>query len=209
MATTPTAKTMPKTTPIAGVPDASPTPGPVPGSDRLADRTQVTGMETAPASARGEDDADTRGRMGEVLRDVTATVADTREALMSGASATVATLRDAAADRVDTARDALAQVGERLADTLHRVSAETEGGVLKARVMSSAAGGLASASAALRDRSLSELSSDVTALARRHPGVFMAAAAVAGFAAARFVRASSRRRLADRQLSDYRSGPRA
>jgi hypothetical protein len=52
-----------------------------------------------------------------------------------------------------------------------------------------------------------DLTEDVKALAKRHPGAFMAAAAVAGFAAARFIRSSSKRRMAENDR-DYGQGPR-
>ena len=46
---------------------------------------------------------------------------------------------------------------------------------------------------ALRQRSVTELGDDLRVMARRHPGAFMAGAAVAGFCLARFLRASARR----------------
>ncbi len=70
----------------------------------------------------------------------------------------------------------------------------------------SVARGVTSASEMLRQRSVTDLTADLRDLARRHPGAFMAAAAVAGFAAARFLRSSaSRRSGAEAQERGYRS----
>lgn len=65
---------------------------------------------------------------------------------------------------------------------------------LKSRVLSSVAQSLTRASSTLRQRSVADLTDEVRLLAKRHPGAFMAAAAVVGFAAARFGRSSARRR---------------
>ena len=84
--------------------------------------------------------------------------------------------------------------GERLAATLQRASDDADGDALKSRMLGSVAQGLTTASDALRQKSVSDLTADVRTLARKHPGAFMVAAAVAGFAVARFVRSSSQRR---------------
>lgn len=148
-----------------------------------------------------------RSRLGGMLHKAQDTAHDAKEAIVAGAGATLATVKDAAAEKADEARETLSDVGQRLAATLERASAEDDSDALKSRVLSSVAQGLTSASDALRQRSVADLTSDVKALARRHPGAFMAAAAVVGFAAARFVRSSSQRRLAQ-QERDLNQGPR-
>jgi hypothetical protein len=115
------------------------------------------------------------------------------------ASGMVASVKDAAVEKADAARETLSDVGERLAATLQRASTDDAGDASKSKVLGSVAQGLTTASDALRQRSVADLTSDVKMLARRHPGVFMAAAAVAGFAAARFIRSSSQRRMAERE----------
>lgn len=173
---------------------------------------------------RAVDDAgdDAGAQMGDTAREMAASAteavetgaetvkrkaADAREAIASGAGAALETARDAALEQADTLRATLSDAGERLAVTLERASVDRAGDLLPARVLTTVADGLSSASQALRERSVGELATDVRALARRHPGAFMAAAAVAGFAAARFVRASAARRLAERELEAGR-GPR-
>jgi hypothetical protein len=125
---------------------------------------------------------------------------DAKDALVSGAGSTLETVKDVAVEKADAARASLSDVGERLAATLERASAESDSDALKSRVLSSVASGLTTASDALRQRSVTDLTSDIKTLAKRHPGAFMAAAAVVGFAAARFVRSSAARRGSGHEL---------
>lgn len=119
---------------------------------------------------------------------------DAKAAVVAGAESTLETVKDVAVEKADAARETLSDAGERLAATLERASAETDGDALRSRLLASVAQGLTTASDALRQRSVSDLTADIRTLAKRHPGAFMAAAAVAGFAAARFVRSSAARR---------------
>jgi hypothetical protein len=146
-----------------------------------------------------------RSRIGSVLHKVQDKAVDAKDAIVAGAGSTLAAVKDVAVDKADAARESLSDVGQRLAATLERASAESNDDALKSRMLTSVAQGLTSASDALRHRSVTDLTSDVKALARKHPGAFMAAAAVVGFAAARFVRSSAQRRMAER---DHDQGPR-
>lgn len=148
-----------------------------------------------------------RSRVSGMVGKVQDMAQDAKEAVVSGAGSTLSAVKDVAVEKADMARESLSDVGQRIAATLERASAEGDNDALKSRVMTSVAQGLSTASDALRQRSVADLTSDVKELAKRHPGAFMAAAAVAGFAAARFIRSSSRRRMADRD-SDYGQGPR-
>lgn len=163
--------------------------------------------DTADSVRNGAEDAleEGRSRIGSVLHKVQDKAVEAKDAVVAGAGSTLAAVKDVAVDKADAARESLSDVGERLAATLQRASAESNEDALKSRMLTSVAQGLTSASDALRQRSVADLTSDVKALARRHPGAFMAAAAVAGFAAARFVRSSAQRRLAER---DHDQGPR-
>lgn len=163
---------------------------------KAADAVDAAGemVEDAKVSA-GDALAEGQSRLGGVIRKATDTAVEAKEAIVSGAGSALGTVRDVAVEKADAARETLSDVGERLAATLQNASSE-DGDALKSRVLSSVAQGLTSASDALRQRSVTDLTSDVKSLARRHPGAFMVAAAVAGFAAARFVRSSSQRRVA-------------
>lgn len=107
------------------------------------------------------------------------------------AADTAAAVRDSAVERLDDARDALSESGDRLAETLRRAAEDPGAGSVQARVLSAVAGGMSSAASTLHDRSASQMLADLRALAGRHPGAFAAGAAVAGFALARFLRASA------------------
>ncbi|WP_103257697.1 hypothetical protein [Tabrizicola aquatica] len=133
---------------------------------------------------------------------------DAKEAIVAGAGSTMAAVRDVAVEKADAARETLSDVGDRLAATLQRSADGEDGDALKTRVLGSVAQGLTQASDVLRQRSVVDLADDVKTLARRHPGAFMAAAAVVGFAAARFVRSSAQRRMAGDDHGDRNQGPR-
>lgn len=130
---------------------------------------------------------------------------EAKDAIVGGAGSTLAAVKDVAVEKADTARETLSDVGERLAATLQRSADDEDDDALKSKVLSSVAQGLTQASDVLRQRSVSDLAADVREMARRHPGAFMAGAAVLGFAAARFVRSSARRRTAE---DDREQGPR-
>lgn len=166
-------------------------------------RDTASDMKDAASDAMDEG----RSRMGEVLGRAQDMAQDAKEAIVAGAGSTLSAVKDVAVEKADVARESLSDVGQRLAATLERASAEGDGDALKSRVLTSVAHGLTSASDALRQRSVSDLTADVRTLAKRHPGAFMAAAALAGFAAARFIRSSSKRRMAEHD-HDYGQGPR-
>lgn len=173
--------------------------------NEVSDSVRDTAEDVKDAAADAMEDG--RSRMGDALRKVQGTAHDARKALVAGAGSTLATVRDVAVEKADEARGSLSDVGQRLAATLERASSEGESDALKSRVLTSVAHGLTTASDALRQRSVADLTSDMKTLAKRHPGAFMAAAAVVGFAAARFVRSSRTRRLAE-QDRDHGQGPR-
>lgn len=168
-----------------------------------------TVRDTAESAKDAASDAmeEGRSRIGGMMDKAQDMAQDTKEAIVSGAGSTLSAVKDVAVEKADVARESLSDVGQRLASTLERASAEGDSDALKSRVLTSVAHGLTSASDALRQRSVVDLTEDVKALAKRHPGAFMAAAAVAGFAAARFIRSSSKRRMAENDR-DYGQGPR-
>lgn len=137
--------------------------------------------------------AEGQSRLGGVIRKASDTAADAKDAIVAGAGSALGTVRDVALEKADAARESLSDVGERLAATLKGASGDDDD-ALKSRMLSSVAQGLTSASDALREKSVADLTADMRSLARKHPGAFMVAAAVAGFAVARFVRSSSQRR---------------
>ena len=147
-----------------------------------------------------------RERMGDMIQKAKDSAGDARDAVVAGAGAGLSALRDTAIERADGARESLSDAGDRLAATLERASEQEDADAIRSHVYASVARGVTSASEMLRQRSVTDLTADLRDLARRHPGAFMAAAAVAGFAAARFLRSSaSRRSGAEAQERGYRS----
>lgn len=157
----------------------------------LADDARDLAAEVKGAAADTVDAA--QSRIGDMAHKARRTASEAKDAMVDSAGATFSALRDGAVQKADDARETLSDVGDRLAETLNRASEQDRGDALKSRLFSSMANGLTSASDVLRQRSVTDLSHDLRAVARRHPGAFMAAAAVAGFAAARFLRSSGAR----------------
>ncbi|WP_295072264.1 hypothetical protein [Tabrizicola sp.] len=173
--------------------------------DDMGDAVRDTATSLKDSASDAMDEG--RSRIGGIMGKAQDMAQDTKEAIVSGAGSTLSAVKDVAVEKADMARESLSDVGQRLAATLERASEDGDSDALKSRVLTSVAHGLTSASDALRQRSVSELTADVKTLAKRHPGAFMAAAAVVGFAAARFIRSSSKRHLAERD-NDYGQGPR-
>ena len=96
---------------------------------------------------------------------------------------------DVAASRIESAREKVAETGETVGAKLREAADADDAAALQARVLGSLADGISAASSRVRDLSLSEIAEEMRVMARRHPGLFVAGAAVAGFAVARFLRA--------------------
>lgn len=161
-------------------------------ADDLANKAEDIADDMAD---KADDMADAAAsRVSAVVSKVKSTAQAARDSVMDTAGPALAGLRDAALEKADVARESLSDVGNRLADTLSRAAEGPQADALKSRAFSSMATGVASASQMLRERSVADLSADVRAMARRHPGAFIAGAAVMGFAVARFMRASGARK---------------
>ncbi len=103
----------------------------------------------------------------------------------SSAASTTTRLKDAAGEAVDNARKGAADQGDRAASALHdRADSLDEDGVQR-RLLKSLAGGMESLSTRVREGSISQVISDAENFARRNPMLFIAGAALAGFAIAR------------------------
>jgi hypothetical protein len=88
-----------------------------------------------------------------------------------------------AADRVDEIAQAIGRTGAQFSDNEPTL----------ADLASRLAGTVGNLATRLREGSIDDLVDDTRALARRNPGLFIAGGLVAGFALARFVKASPRR----------------
>ena len=78
-----------------------------------------------------------------------------------------------------------------MAKALRDASQNLRDGSPQARAFAQIADGLADAADAVRNRDVNELAGDLTGFARRNPLAFLGGAALLGFAATRFAKASS------------------
>ena len=120
---------------------------------------------------------------------------DTGETLASEAGSRAAraagAVKDAVAGGADTARNGVASAGDRLADSLRNAAERVHDGGVPERVLTAVADGVGDAADRLRGQNVADLWTDLRGFAGRHPGAFAAAAAVAGFALARYLRSSA------------------
>ncbi len=124
----------------------------------------------------------------EVARDTgesLASEAGTRAGRVAGA------VKDAVVDRADAAKDSVASAGDRLADSLRGAAERVHDGGVPERVLHAVADTVGSAAENLRGHNTADLMADLRGFASRHPGAFAAAAAVAGFALARYMQSTS------------------
>ena len=110
---------------------------------------------------------------------------EAREALGSAKDTVVTEIRA----RADAGRDFLADKAADAAERL-RVRAAADATALRGRVLGIIASGASELARDLRRQSLPTLLAETEAFSRRHPGAFVAGAALAGFTLARFGRAS-------------------
>ncbi|WP_299971068.1 hypothetical protein [uncultured Roseobacter sp.] len=97
----------------------------------------------------------------------------------------------AAKDQADTAKSSVADEMSGVASALRTAAEEMRSGSPQERTFGQIAEGLADASEAMRNKDLSEMVQDVSAFARKNPLVFLGGAALIGFAATRFAKASN------------------
>lgn len=90
---------------------------------------------------------------------------------------------DAKADVADDVKD--------VAEALRRAAEELRGGSAQERTIGSIAGTLADVSDQIRDKDLGEIVQMVSKVARQNPMLFLGGAALLGFAASRYAKASS------------------
>lgn len=153
-------------------------------TSNLSEKISETKAAATKAAAKG----------AEMAKDVAGKAKDEAVAFAEDAAATV---RETAVDGADAARETLADTGDRLARTLQDTADDIQG--VGAKVMSGAAGGLSTAANTLRSHSVDDLLGAAKDFAKRHPGAFAAGAAVAGFALARFFRASTQAATAEQR----------
>jgi len=140
---------------------------------------------TRPSNKTHEPSAGPSGRSAEDLAksaDAAArsTASDMADTVSATATAKGAEMRQGVADEVAD-----------VATALRKAADEMRNGSPQQRTMAQLASGLADASEAVGNKDLGELAGELSGFARRSPLVFLGGAALVGFAAARFAKASS------------------
>ncbi len=93
--------------------------------------------------------------------------------------------------RADAAQGVAADEVKNFSSALRTAAEEMRDGSPQARTFSQIADGLADASEQIRDKDLGEIVGDLSDFARRNPMVFLGGAALVGFAATRFAKATA------------------
>ena len=113
------------------------------------------------------------------------------EEVKAGAQDAADTVSAEAAHYADEAKGAAADEVKDVASALRTAAKEMRSGSAQERTFSQIAEGLADASDAMRDKDLGEMVGAVSNFAKRNPMAFLGSAALIGFAATRFARAST------------------
>ncbi len=178
--TTPSGSTTPSSTSTpTGASSTSTTPTPATGSSTTgsgSDRLKHTAEEARDNLSRSAREG------GEHLRDTARETAENarRRAVASGENA-----KDNAADEIG-----------RTADALETAAGEVDDGSVQQQLLREAADGLTRISGAMKGKDLGDIVGDISQFGREHPAAFLGGAALAGFALARFARASETSRAA-------------
>jgi len=93
--------------------------------------------------------------------------------------------------KADDAKGGVADEVQGVAMALRRASEELRGGSAQERTLGTIASGLADVSDQIRDKDLGEIVQMVSKVARDNPMLFLGGAALLGFAASRYAKASS------------------
>lgn len=112
---------------------------------------------------------------------------------------------NAAREQSDKAKSLVADEISSVSSALRTAAKEMRSGSPQERTFGQIAEGLADASDALRDKDLGTMVGDVSRFARSNPMVFLGGAALIGFAATRFAKASDEGRT--QMPGDYNTNP--
>lgn len=107
------------------------------------------------------------------------------------AASHAADMKDKAVSYAESQKDSVAEEGHNVASALRKAADEMRSGSPQERTLGQIADGIADASDAIKNKDMSEIVGDLNGFARRNPTVFLGAAALLGFVAVRFAKASS------------------
>ncbi len=116
--------------------------------------------------------------------------ADIADKAKTAAGKTAQKVADTAASQAEAAKSAAADEVSGVASALRKAAEDMRKGSPQERTFGQIAEGIADVSDAMREKDLSTMVQDVSAFARKNPMVFLGGAALIGFAATRFAKAS-------------------
>lgn len=150
--------------------------------------TQKTPNPTSPEPASTGSDTTSPQPAGSEAKQKAGAVAEQAKAAARDVAQNAAS---AAKDQADAAKSSVADEVSSVSSALRTAAEEMRSGSPQERTFGQIAEGLADASEAMRDKDLSEMVQDVSEFARKNPLLFLGGAALIGFAATRFAKASS------------------
>ncbi len=161
-----------------------------PGGTAATGGTTGSGSTGGGSGGSSEDRARTEaGRAADEARTRGHAIADEAR---SEASRLAETARHKAEETADGYKKQAAGEVDRMANALRDAGSNLRQGSPQERAISSMADNLADAADAFSNKDLGALIGDAATFARRHPTAFLGSAALLGFAAARFAKASAR-----------------
>lgn len=162
----------------------NPTPDNSPGKSGAAPDTEQLRQDASAAAETAKRDLQrVRDEAENSVRDISRQAQAQLGRATEKAKTAAADQKDVLAERISGVAKAVSKVADELRDEQPST----------AEYASSIAGGMRRLSENIRDRDIDELVAMAQDLGRRQPATFMGAAALAGFAASRFLFASSRR----------------
>lgn len=162
------------------------------GPDRYA-----TAQTSRPAAEKNADYA--KSRAGDVGEDIKAEARGVTDAVY-----------DEARKKADSAKSGAADEISRFSDAMRAASGEMRSGSPQEQAFAYLADTIADMSDVTRNKSYGEMFEEVNTFARRNPAAFIGGALLAGFAGARFLKASEKRQRSDVSgSSGYAPGSRA
>lgn len=119
------------------------------------------------------------------LIDARGAAARTAQSVRESATDAARTVKETVGETAEHMRKSAADQGEKAASALRDRADGMDADSVQRRVLDSVASGMDSLSSRVRDGNINQLFSDAEAFARRNPLLFIAGAALAGFAIAR------------------------
>ncbi len=131
------------------------------------------------------------GDLKQTARDVGSAASERLHDLRDAAGSSVENAKSAAADKANEVKGQTADEIGRTAEGLDAAADAMEGSPFQQDLLREAADGLKQLAHAMQGKSIGAMAGDVSEFGRRNPMAYLGGAALAGFALARFARASS------------------